>query len=1045
MGSILPEVSDYDRVICRGEGLGQIFYQRMLDDPEAVAIIDESTKSLSYRVIHERAIGLAQALTEHEYTPGDRVGVIVEHGLCDPVTQVAIMYAGGTCVPLDPLLPDQQIKARLLRLGVRHVLVDEANATRTLPFTMLVVREGRRKNGKKSNRRGTTGTAAVDERRFPIPTGIDHCSHLIHTSGTTSEPKAVQIAARSIIHVAHHAPYEPVRKTDVVGHPNKTSFDVALFDIWGALLLGAAIGVLSKPTLLDSAALAAAIRRLNITITAITAPLVNLAATTHPDTFQPLRVVLMGGEAVNLRAMEAILSAGPPTHMMNAYGPTECCVYCLTHEITIKDVRAGKVSIGETIGRNVCAVCDEEGNPVKPGEEGELLVGGPGVSPGYVDQPEKNVKTFVAVPGMVDPETKLPYRMYRTGDLVRRRPDGQHDFLGRRDEQVKIRGFRVELGAVRSVLMGTGHFAEVFAMAMNSKAAGAGSTLVAFVVLRADAVPDAVADAVEVAKATLPDYMVPHIEVVAEMSLNAHAKIDRKKLESIYNQRRDKLLNGINGHKEENKVMSTREQLASIWAMVLATPVPEYKDNDDFFTLGGTSLQASLLITLIRQQLNTKISLLALYDHPTLGQLAAIVDQHRGSSMATIRDEQAILAADIKVADDLEPPLQPIVDWRRDTEGRVLLTGATGFVGAFFLSALLTMPSVCQVGCLVRAATPVEALERIRATLVKYRLWQDSFSYKILPLCGDIQDRWLGLGEDRFHEIAAWSSVVFHFAALVNYTKPYSLHRPANVIGTANLARFAVTGRPKALHYCSSISCFGPTGFVNGAKIIYEDASLLPHLPALPYDHGYAQSQWVADALLQRLITRGFPIAIYRPGFITGDSKTGICNPDDFFSRLICAGLDLGAYPDLPDQRKEFVPVDYVVSAMLQISASVFSVGHAFHLLPHRATSVDMAQTMELISQVRGTPIQRLRYDEWIERLSSTAHASLQPLLPMLAEKVRDGLSRWELYERMPVYDATNTKRALAMMPVQLECPVFDRGLVKKYVDYLYAVEKGEA
>jgi amino acid adenylation domain-containing protein/thioester reductase-like protein len=1034
MGSILPDVSDYDRAVSCGQGLGQIFYQRMLDDPEAVGIIDETTKSLSYRAIHERATELAQTLTEHEYTAGDRVGVIVEHGLYDSVTQVAIMYAAGTCVPIDPLLPDQQIKSRLLRLGVRHILVDEPNAKRSLPFTMLVVRDGH----KKCNKLTPTG-----EGHFPIPTGIDHCSHLIHTSGTTSEPKAVQIAARSIIHVAHHAPYEPVRKTDVVGHPNKTSFDVALFDIWGALLRGAATGVLSKPTLLDSAALAAAIRRLKITITAITAPLVNLAATTHPAAFQPLRVVLMGGEAVNLRAMETILSAGPPTHLMNAYGPTECCVYCLTHEITVDDVRAGKVSIGETIGRNVCAVCDEEGNPVKPGEEGELLVGGPGVSPGYVDQPEKNAKTFVAVPGMVDPETKLPYRMYRTGDLVRRRPDGQHDFLGRRDEQVKIRGFRVELGAVRSVLMGTGHFAEVFAMAMNSNAAGAGATLVAFAVLRADAAQSAVAEAVEVAKATLPDYMVPHIEVVAEMSLNAHAKIDRKKLEKIYHQRGDRLLNDINGHKEE-KVMSTRQQIASIWAMVLATPVSEYSDDDDFFAMGGTSLQASLLITLIRKQLNTEISLLALYDHPTLGQLAAIVDQHRGASMATVRDEQVALTADIRLADDLEPPLQPVVDWRRDTEGRVLLTGATGFVGAFLLSSLLVMPGVSQVGCLVRAATPAQARQRIRATLVKYRLWQDSLSYKLLPLCGDIQDHWLGLGEDRFHEIAAWSSVVFHLAALVNYTKPYSLHRPANVIGTANIARFAVTGRPKALHYCSSISCFGPTGFVNGSKIIYEDAPLLPHLPALPYDHGYAQSQWVADALLQRLITRGFPIAIYRPGFITGDSQTGICNPDDFFSRLICAGLDLGVYPDLPDQRKEFVPVDYVVSAMLQISASVFSVGHAFHLLPKRTASVDMTQTMDLISQVRGTAIQRLRYEEWIDRLSATSHASLQPLLPMLAEKVRDGLTRWELYERMPVYDATNTKRALAMLPVQLECPIFDRSLVKKYVDYLYAVEKGE-
>ncbi|KAL4914345.1 hypothetical protein BDW62DRAFT_204736 [Aspergillus aurantiobrunneus] len=969
MGSILPDVSDYDRVVSNGQGLGQVFYQRMLEDPETIAAIDEQDKSLSYRAIHEKATELAQRLSEHEYSPGDRVGVVVEHGLWDPVTQVAIMYAGGTCVPLDPLLPDQQIERRLKRLHTRCIHVDEANRNRALRFTLLVVNSAHNETGKSTH---------AAKHRFPIPTTIDHCTHLMHTSGTMSEPKAVQ--------------------SDVVGHLSKTTFDAALFDIWGALLHGATIGVLSKTTLLDSVSLVTALHRLGITIMLITTPLFNLVALTQPTTFEPLRIVLMGGEAINIRAVEAILLAGPPQRLVHNYGPTECCIYCLAHEITLEDVLAGKVSIGKTIGRGVC---DDEGNPVNAGEEGELLVGEPGVSSGYVDQPANNAASFVAVPGMIDPQTNQPYRMYRTGDLVRQRSDGQHDFLGRRDEQVKVRGFRVELGAVRSVLMKTGHFAEVFAMAVNSKAEGPSATLVAFAVLHADAVKHAVADAVAAARATLLDFMVPHIEVIAQMPLNTHAKIDRKQLEDLYRQRRERLLMASNGCTAEEAV-STRQHIASIWALILATPIPELTDSDDFFALGGTSLQASLLISRIREQLNTEISLLMLYDHPTLGQLAAIVDQHRESSMPTIRDEQHCLAADIKLADELQLPLKPVVDWRCDTEGRVFLTGATGFVGAFCLASLLVMPGVYQVGCLVRAATPAKGLQRIRAALMKYRLWQDSFASKLLPLCGDLQDYWLGL---------------------------------ANVTGTVNVARLAVTGRPKGLHYCSSIACFGPTGLINGTEIIYEDASLFPHLPALLYDHGYSQSQWVADALLQRLINRGFPIAVYRPGFITGDTKTGICNPDDFFSRLIHANLALGCYPDLPEQRKEFVPVDYVVAAMLDISCSVFSLGHAFHLVPSRTASIDMAGAMEPLAQVRGTTIERLSYESWIKRLRASPNASLQPLLPMLAEKVHDGLTCWELHEKMPVFDATNVRRALATRPVPLQCPPFDRVLMTKYID----------
>jgi amino acid adenylation domain-containing protein len=854
----------------------------MVEDPTAVAIVDEQGKSLTYEALHQRAVELAQALTREGFDMEERVGIVVQHGLWDAVTQVAIIYAGGTCVPLDPLLPDQQIINRLKRLGTRYVLVDEANSKRNLPFALLAVGE-RRPELRKS--------FSILAAQLPLSTTMAHCTHLIHTSGTTSEPKAVQIAARSIVHMAHHAPYEPVRNSDVVGHGNSTSFDVALFDIWVALVRGAAIGVLSKSTILDIPAMSAAIRQLGITILAITAPLVNLAAATCPTTFQPLRVVLMGGEAVNLRAIEAILTAGPPEHLMNAYGPTECCVYCLTHEITKDDVEVGKVGIGKPVGRNVCCVCDEEGRPLPEGEEGELLVGGPGVSPGYVNHSDRNAKAFIYVAGMTDSRTGEPCRMYRTGDMVRLRRDGQHDFLGRRDHQVKIRGYRVELATVDAALMKTGHFSEGLSMRIDSTADGVGATLVAFVVLQANARHDAVTDAMKMLRVTLPEYMVPHIEVIPEMPLNAHAKVDRRKLEEVYRQRRDKHLCALHGKARD---MSTRDHLAHLWATILATPVPEYADDDDFFALGGTSLQASLLISRIRQHFRTGISLLTLYDHSTLGQLASVIDRHWGTTMATVRNERFLWLADTKLADGLQLPLGAVIDWRHDTEGRVFLTGATGFVGSFLLAELLKMPDVHQVGCLVRALDTATGLQRLQAALRKYNLWHDIFLHKLLPLCGSLEDHWLGLGEQHFSEIANWASVIFHLGARVNYTQPYSLHRPANILGTLNVARLAVTGRLKGLYYCSSISCYGPTGFVTGAKIIYEDAPLLPHLDALPYDHGYAQSQWSADQLLQRLVARGFPIAVYRPGFVTGDHRTGACNPDDFFSRLIRASLDLG-------------------------------------------------------------------------------------------------------------------------------------------------------
>ncbi|KAJ5738139.1 hypothetical protein N7493_001294 [Penicillium malachiteum] len=1017
--STLSSGEEYDAIVARNYGLGQLFHRRVLEDPHAIAITDGKT-SFSYEELHRRAAVIAQELRQMPFETEEPVGIIVKHGIWDAVTQMGIVYAGGSCATMDPTLPDSQIRDRLTRLGTRYVLVDKPNTGRDFPYHSIDVEGLSMQNDPPS------------DNDFPITTNLEHRTHLIHTSGTTSEPKAVQIAARSILEVAYHAPFLPVQKTDVVAHCNNTSFDVALMDIWGPLLNGARIAILTKEVLLDLQVMAAEIDRLGITFMPTTTALLNLAATTFPTAFSKLRMCWIGGEAANLPAIKTILEQGPPENLINAYGPTECCVLCMAHHITMKDVAAGTVSIGKPIGRSFAVISDESGNPVPPGVEGELCIGGPGVSPGYANQAEKNLTSFVTRKGPLG----TPERFYRTGDIVKQRVDGQVDFVGRRDHQVKVRGFRIELGTIESAMFQTKRVSEAVAMKMDALQDGAGSNLIAFVVPAQKAVAFDQSALIEDLKVILPDYMVPRIEVVDQMPLNNHAKIDRQRLSKLYRQRWEEQMLVLEKQKSEGD--NTRDKLSAMWATILATPIPQYKDDDDLFALGCTSLQASLLISQIKRALQTEISLLTLYDHSTLGKLTAIIDKCRGGVLETISNERELWIADTHLADSLVLPHKPVVDWRRDTEGRVFITGATGFVGAFMLADILRMPEVHQVGCLVRARDSEVGMKRLAAALRKYDLWEESFRHKLLPLCGTLEDSWLGLGQERFEEVGSWASVIFHLGARVNYTQPYSLHRPANTIGTINVMRLAITGRLKGVHYSSSISCFGPTGYVTGAKIIYEDEPLMKHIDALPYDHGYAQSQWVAEQLLRRLMDRNFPIAIYRPGFITGHQKTGACNPDDFFSRTIHACSEMGCYPRLPNQRKEFVPVDYVSDVTLHIASSPLSLGQAFHIVPpSRAKSIDMDDTMELIGDSGGAKLQGLDYSQWIERLAANPPVRLQPLQPMLAEKVDCGLTRWELYENMPLYDTTNTMRALKSYPGGLKFPVLDSALMKRYLDYL--------
>ena len=712
---ILSLAEEYDLVVDRNEGLGQLFYEQVKNDPDALAVVD-GEHSLSYNKLHLQSSHLAQQLTQEHLLLEEPVGIIVQHGICDVVAQLAIIYAGGSCAAMDPTLQDSQIEHRLRRLEARYILVDDENKSRDLPFLQIVL----------------DGLSFQGSALYPIATDLKHRTHLIYTSGTTSEPKAVQIAAQSILQVIFHAPFEPLSKNDVVSHTNNSSFDVSLFDIWAPLLRGARIAVLSKAILLDPLVMADCIERLSITVMVTTSAILNLAASTFPRAFAKLRIYIFGGEAANVAAIKTILNEGPPRMLINAYGPTECCIFCLAHRITIEDVQAGSVSIGLPIGRTIAYIAGESG---QASEEGELWVGGVGISSGYLKQPELNSVSFTTVESLAK-SSERAVRLYKTGDIVRRRQDGQIDYIGRRDNQVKIQGYRVELGAIETALLKIDQFSQAVAMKIDAPQQGAGSVLVAYVVPMDVSRPPDSSKAVETLRLVLPGYMIPRLEVITRMPLNGNGKVDRNMLTKLYTQRWED--NSV--VENPNEVQGERSILEHLWADILPTPRPVYEDEDDFFDLGGTSLQASLLISHIRRTFGLELSILALYDNSTFGSLTSVVRERHNGQWGPIRDETKIWVADTKIADDLPRPSSQVVDWCRDTEGRVFFTGGTGFVGAFMLADLLRMPRIHQIGCLVRAADATSGLQRLRHTMTKYNLWEERFEHKLLALPGQLED-----------------------------------------------------------------------------------------------------------------------------------------------------------------------------------------------------------------------------------------------------------------------------------------------------------------
>jgi thioester reductase-like protein len=235
----------------------------------------------------------------------------------------------------------------------------------------------------------------------------------------------------------------------------------------------------------------------------------------------------------------------------------------------------------------------------------------------------------------------------------------------------------------------------------------------------------------------------------------------------------------------------------------------------------------------------------------------------------------------------------------------------------------------------------------------------------------------------------------------------------------------------------SSIDAWGPTGLVFGTRRCLEDEPLENHVRGLPFDIGYAQSKWVSEQMVRRARDSGLPTAIYRPGFIVGDSSTGAGNPDDFFARLMVGSIRLGAFPILPKQRMEYVTIDYVVNATLHIASRNQNLGKSYSLVaPDPKDSVNLEKTVEVIGGV-GYPLKHIPYWDWVRMLQMTDDMDnpLLPVMPLLQEPVLNGLSRFETSRNTPHYDSSNTVGALKDKP-HIQYVPFDSRMLGKFLEF---------
>jgi thioester reductase-like protein len=423
------------------------------------------------------------------------------------------------------------------------------------------------------------------------------------------------------------------------------------------------------------------------------------------------------------------------------------------------------------------------------------------------------------------------------------------------------------------------------------------------------------------------------------------------------------------------------------------------------------SLMAVELKTRIESDLEVAVPVAAFFDGKSAAELAEVLLQEAApeSQVMTVAE----MEAEAVLPEEIVPTGPPA--WPSEPEA-VLLTGATGFLGAFLVDELLAQTSA-RIYCLVRAADEEQAMRRILENGAAYGLnhWERS---RIVPVPGDLSRALLGLPEQRYAQLADGIDSIYHNGAAVKWTYPYASLQSHNVAGTREILRLSVKTRTKPVHYVSTIGVFSSPDYAGG--IVAESEELRN---SGPLHIGYAQTKWIAERLVRLAASRGMPVSIYRPN-VSADSRTGAFNRHDHICMLIKGCLQLGRAPDW-DLYLSGAPADYVAKALVSLSRRSESNGKTYHLVnPGGMHWKDLVCWMA----THGYQVELTNYEQWrgalIASLRSPRSNALEGLSPFFSESALQ-------HVRLPVFDCSNVTRMLHSNGVV--CPPIGDALLSTY------------
>jgi amino acid adenylation domain-containing protein len=662
---ILYEFNDTATDYPADKTIHELFEEQTKRTPDHIAVNGSLQSHITFLLLNELSDQFAHLLIEKGVLVDDIIGIMIKRSIEMIIAILGVLKAGGAYLPIDSEYPGERVD---------YILKDSnAKIFLAAPAAQVKVKEGSFERidiiDVLSGLSSSTSTFIL-----PCQNGFANLAYVIYTSGSTGRPKGVMVEHRNVIRLVRNTNYVEFNKGDRILKTGAFEFDASTFEIWGALLNGLLLCLVSKDRILIPEELKETIRQCDIRTMWLTSLLFNQMLDADMEIFAGLRNLLVGGESLSPYHINQLRLRYPGLKIINGYGPTENTTFSTTFLIGREYTRS--IPIGKPIANSTAYIVDKCNRLQPVGIVGELYVGGDGVSRGYLNNPEltaekfdhdlwdyrdyqeeKKNKKFLRGPGCTysavlrnahgdDTPFEASYavlalqmlphavgpgrrrqKIYKTGDLARWLADGNIEFIGRIDHQLKIRGFRVELGEIEYQLLKHELIRETVVLA--GKFESSDTYLCAYIVLQKGQTLDSL-EIKQYLSHSLPDYMIPaYFIAIDNIPLTLNGKVDRKALPSPAM----KTTAGEEYAAPQNEV---EKKLAVIWSEVLkidAFPgaIPIGID-DNFFELGGHSLKASIITSRIYKEFGIKIPLVELFRFPTIRGLMGYME-------ASLREE----------------------------------------------------------------------------------------------------------------------------------------------------------------------------------------------------------------------------------------------------------------------------------------------------------------------------------------------------------------------------------------------------------------------